>query len=253
MKGFRRRLLGAVLALASGMSAVPAQAALVTLSGSNFDLVYDDALLGLFGAPTLVGDTFFFTPVNFRAESLNGAGAVTTNSTISGLTLIAKNNYVFGSFLLAEFGDYQLIGGGSTVSVAGQLRAFDIANPIFTQTTSNLAVNPLTPLNLNDGINHDWQASASITGSTPVIPGQTNVIASGATSVGLTLENRLTAYTDPSGIGLQQAFIEKKFAGTGITVTVSPVPVPPALGLLVAGLAGLSWVGRRRRAHTPQA
>jgi len=228
------------------LSVGTAHSALVTLSGTNFDLQYDDTLLGLFGAPTLVGNTFFFTPTNFRAESLNGQGSVSTNSTVSGITLIAKNNYQFTSFALSEFGDYLLDGVGSSVSVHGQLRAFNLANPVFTQTSNNLVVNPLTPLALNDGVNHDWQASALIDGTTGVTSGQQNVIQSGASNVGLTIENRLRAFTQPGGTGVQQAFIEKKFAGTGVTVTVNPVPLPPSFALLASGLLVAVWLSRRR-------
>jgi len=228
-----------------------AHAALVTLTGTDFDLTYDTAKLGLFGVPTLAGNSLFFTFSGFVAESLNGAGVVSRNSTISGLVLTAKNGFQFGAFDLAEFGDYRLNGSGSTVQVNGQLRAFNVASSINTQTTANLALAAGSSLSINDGGLYNWNALARIDASTapqtvPAIFGApTNVIESRAREVGITIENQLTAYTDSQASGLRQAFIEKKFAG--VQMTVSPVPLPPSVALLAAGLTAALWVVRRRR------
>ena len=230
-------------------SVAPAHAALVTLSGTQFDLTYDTTKLGSFGAPSLVGNTLTFTLNTFAAESLNGAGAVTKNSTVSGLVLNAKSGFQFGAFDLVEFGDYTLSGSGSFVRVQGQMRAFNTGQALTTQTSANLVVNPLTPLTLNDGNNHDWSASARIDASTPTaLPSLFNVINSNPSEVGLTLENRLLAYTDPSGSGFRQAFIEKKFVGVGVQVTVLPaaVPLPPSAALTIAGLAAIALLAHRR-------
>lgn len=218
------KFLIAAAALACTAAAVPAHATIVTVVGTHFDLRYDDTKLGLFGAPSLVGDQLFFTLSTFAASSANGAGLVSTNSTISGIELVAKNGYGFGSVSLSEFGDYTLSGSNSSVQVLGQLRGFNVANASFTQTTANLALSPLTPLTLADGANHDWLAGATLDASTPVLPlpGFTNVIASRPDVMGLILENRLSAYTDAAQGGLLQAFIEKKVAG--VVLTVSPVP-----------------------------
>ena len=229
----------------------PAEAALQTLIGSNFDVLYDDAQLGLFSAPTLAGDSLFFTFNNFVAESLNGIGAVSTHSTISGLVFKAKDGYRFGAFNLAEFGDYTLSGSGSRVQVQGQLRAFNLASALFTQTTGQLQLNPLTPLTINDGLNHDWSATARIDASTAPVPlpfgTVTNVILSNPDQVGLAIENRLTAFTDPTAAGFRQAFIEKKFAGVQMTVAPpSAVPLPAPMALLGAGLGALACIARRR-------
>ncbi len=240
------------LALAAALStllAVPAQAATITLVGTNFDLSYDDTKLGLFGAPVLVGDTIQFTLSSFAAEAPAAGGAASRNSTVSGLVLTAKSGFRFGAFDLAEFGDYTLSGTGSLVRVLGQLRAFNLADSLNTQTTSSLQVSPLTPLTLADGLNHDWSAAARIDASTAAVPGPfgsaLNVILSNPDAVGLTIENRLTAFTDPATGGFRQAFIEKKFAG--VQLQVSPVPAPPALWMLAAGLLVLGFMGRRQR------
>lgn len=241
----RRRACAAVLALLAGL--LPgAQAALITLPGTQFDLSYDDTKLGLFGTPSLSGNTIFFTFSGFVAESLNGQGLVTKNSTVNGLVLTAHDGFHFGGFNLTEFGDYKLSGANSFVRVEGQLRAFDIAAPTDTQTTSFLQAAPGTNLNLDDGGLHDWAATAAMDGNTPPAFGfTTNVLAGRPTQVGLAVENLLTAYTEAQDSGPKQAFIEKKFAGTGVQVTVSPVPLPLPSTLMLAAL-GAGWLVRRR-------
>jgi len=131
------------------------------------------------------------------------------------------------------------------------LRAFDVDDALFTQTAANLVVNPATPLGIVDGANHEWQASARIDNDTPVTAplfGQAHDqwLAS-ADRIGLTIENRLSAFTSPGAAFAQQAFIEKKFAG--FAITVMPVPGPSGGLALVAGLGvlGLASAWRRRR------
>lgn len=243
----KQRLLTACAALVWG--AAPSHAALVTLTGTQFDLTYDTTKLGLFGAPSLVGNTLSFTLNTFAAQSLNGVGAVSTNSTVSGLVLTARNGFQFGAFDLLEFGDYSLSGSGSFVRVSGQLRAFNTAQALTTQTSANLLVNPLTPLNINDGNNHNWVAGARIDAFSPMaLPSLFNVITTMPEEVDLTIENRLTAYTDPAVSGFREAFIEKKFVGVGVQVTVLPaaVPLPPSAALTLAGLAVIALLAHRR-------
>jgi hypothetical protein len=234
-----------LISLALSLIAVsPAHAAIQTITGTNFDLVYDDTKLGLFGAPSLAGNNIFFTPNSFKAESLNGAGIVTTNSTINGMQLVAKNGFQFGSIDLTEFGDYLMRDAESFVSVNGQLRAFDGANFAATNTSASLIVSSTTPLNIIDGFNHDWLAAASITNATASKSGLTGWL-SNASVVNITVENLLTAYTE-AGPGPEQAFIEKKAIGVGLVVT-SAVPEPGVWSSLSAGLFLLSMMASRRK------
>ena len=105
------------------------QAATVKLDGVAFDVYYDDALLGLFGAPTLSGNVLFFTPTAFKAESLNGAGVSTANATLN-LRVELADGYDFSFLSLSESGDYLMRGASSEVDVLGQLRVFDLAAPL---------------------------------------------------------------------------------------------------------------------------
>ncbi len=241
-----RLYFGAMLATTAfcAMASLPTQASTITLTGAHFNVTYDPSTLNLFGSLNLVGDNLFFTPSNFKATSTNGAGVVTTDSTASGIILSAHPGYQFGALTLAELGDYQLQGSSSTVSVSGQLRAFDYNNSFATQTTS--AITATGPLTTADGASHDWVATSQITNSThplpnplfpPVYPWLSN-----ATQVDVTIENLLTAYT-ATGTGPQLALIEKKFNGVELSVT----PLPGTLWLMLSGLAGAFGVARRRQ------
>lgn len=56
---------GAMLATGSAV-AVP-----VTIVGNTVSFTFDSALAGLFGTPTVNGDSIFFTPTNFKVFSSN--------------------------------------------------------------------------------------------------------------------------------------------------------------------------------------
>lgn len=228
-----------VLCLALGASgAGTAFAALQTITtGANFDVSYDDALLGLFGAPSVSGPTISFTPTNFLAQSLNGVGTVPANSTIN-LMLTAKNGFSFGSLALVERGDYRLNGIGSSVSVGGQLAAFDQADPINSYSFSFITPSPATPLTTNSNALAPWIASTALNVSQAPFfqPSKLNV----------TLQNVLTATTTAQGGLGSEAFIQKKFAGSPVvTLEVLAAPLPAAGWLVVAGALPLLRLVRR--------
>lgn len=220
-----------VLAACAAGSAL---AATQTLNGTTFDVQYDDALLGLFGTPSLLGDTIVFTPTNFRAESLNGQGFATANSTIN-LKILPHTGQDLVSVVLTERGDYVLEGAGSFVRVTGQLRSFDLGNPLY-EVTDTITVLPSTPLNLLDGQLHNWVAEASLDYASDANLADTR-------GVNLTVQNNLRAFT-PTGTE-SLAYIEKKFAGDTITVVVTTVPEPSSVALFALGAAGLA-----ARSHT---
>lgn len=222
----------------------PAQAALVTIVGSEFDVVYDTTQLGLFATPSLVGNNLFFTPSAFSAESLNGAGTVATPSLASGIELIAHPGYQFGTLALATLGDYVMLGAGSSVGVTGSLTASDAANPL-TQTVAALTISPTTPLNIIDGQNHNWLGTASINNATPTVAAGHNPWLGSAAVIDLQLQNTLTA-TSVMGPGQQQAFIQEKFSGVEVMIDPLAVPLPAAVWLLGSGLAGMACWGRRK-------
>jgi len=215
-------------------SAASADEVTVSDPGSSFDLIYDTDNLGLFGVPTLVNNTVFFTPTTFFALSNDGIppagdGVETTNSTVV-FRLVAKDpSTLLQNFQVQANGDYLLDGLGTEVDVDGQIRLFDPEDP-FNQFTDHLTTS--SDLTIADGNTHDWVATAALGFS-------------GANEVVITLQNILTASTTLIG---SSAFIEKKFEGVQITV----VPIPAAAWLFGSGLLGLGLMRRRRNAGAAQ-
>lgn len=225
-----------VSAFAAVFLAAPAHSALVTLPGANFDVVYDSSLLGLFGTPALSGNVLFFTPPAFSATSLNGAGTQIQTSTIN-IDLVGKNGFRFGGLSLVERGDYRLDGAGSSVSVQGQLAAFDLADPFGSYNFSFVQASGSTPLNLNDGTLKPWLAGATLDISRDPLAD------SGVRRV--TIQNVLSATTVP-GTNPSAAFVQKKLTGTSVSLEITPVPEPSSFVLLAAGLLLAGSVVRRR-------
>jgi hypothetical protein len=224
-----------ILSLCAAFS--QANAVTFLLTGTNFDVQYDDATVGNFGTPSLSGNVVFFTPTNFKAESMNGTGFATASGTVNFL-VIPKNDYVLTEVVLQERGDYILRGSSSFASVTGQTRAFslqrplvDIASPI--STNSNLT--------FNTGLQQNWLAGSTLQlGALSLRPNQ---------SINYTVENLLEAYTESNDSGPRRAFIEKKFVGfsvAGYSASVSPVPEPSTVLMMLSGLGLVGLVARKR-------
>lgn len=218
------------LACAALLAAPPALADEVVLQGNTLTFIYDDLLEGLFGVPTVLGDSLYFTPTVFDASALNGVGYDLVKSTLN-IKVMAKSGYDLDSVSLLEAGDYLLLGAGTSVDVGGQLRAFDLATPsVF--TTSSIVASSLTTTGLPT---QDWTASAAIS-----LDGASWIEGSG---INLTIENILLALSTQPATG---AFIEKKYVGLSFETTLSPVPEPGHAMLILSGLSLLGFVVRRR-------
>jgi hypothetical protein len=245
----------AMFALVAAGMLSQAHAALVTISGaannSTFDVVYDNSALSLFGTPSLSNNVVFFTPTTFAANAIGVNQAQTTNSTVN-LRIIPLAGYDFAGFDLLERGDFYLEGASSRVRAQGQLRAFDIATPlvefsdnIVSTTASGPAIGTLlgsiaANSAYRDGNNYNWVGTASISSLG-------NGLAT-ADEVNITIENILRANTlgpTPGELGLE-AFIEKKFAGGSVGLTVSMIPEPSEIGMILSGLAMIGFIARRR-------
>lgn len=224
-------LLGAVMAWG------PAQASLVTLVGQDIDVVYDSTQIGsLFGTPTLLGNVLTFTPINFKAESLNGTGFVTADSTAN-VQIRPHAGQDITWISLTERGDYVLRGSDSFVGVTGQIRVFDLAAPLSEDTDRIEATAPMTQA---DGLSHNWttQAQVQVLG---------NAQLAGARNVNLTVENLLEAYTSETEGGPLRAFVQKKFVADGVSITISTIPEPEVWSLGLFGLMFLAATAARRR------
>lgn len=224
------RTLVAAACLSAGSLAGAVQ---VTLSGAHFDVVYDDALLGLFGTPLLTGNVLSWFPSGSPGFSAQSAGGIDfTNSTFAVL-VTAKPDYELASFGLAEGGDYLFFadgtGTGAGVAVSGQLRVTPL--PGSTLTSAITAAGPFVGNALLDFTTQNWTAAASV------------VAPAGTTQANASVENLLSAFVLPARFGT--AFIEKK--EVSLTINVRPVPEPTAATLMLAGLAVVGFVALRRR------
>lgn len=208
------------LALALGMGlSMSVAAAPVTMVGSSVTYSFDDALLGLFGLPTLVGDSLLFTPNSFKAESNSASPALGFTAATMNIKVQANNPAQWlASVSLNEVGDYLLFdplnGSVKGVAVTGQMRVRDL-NTLAEVTDSITSTAPLTSVGLPT---QNWSASASAN----VGSWMTNV-------ANVTVENLLLAYTTAAP---SLAFIEKK----GVVLQVTAVPEPETWAMLLAGL-----------------
>lgn len=215
-----------------GLLAGTASAAVIpwtTPSGSTTNLDYSGGGSdnGLFGDPTIVGDSFYFFPSNFIASATDG-GSQITNDRLQ-ITLTAHPGFTPTGVLIQELGDYQMTGSG-TVSVSGSLVLTNNLIPFPPQVrTDPLSANPGSPIAGTD-TSGQWDADAGVDLSGESIDWS---------SFTLVLSNSLSATADPGST----ASIEKLFAGGAVVVTV--VPEPASCALVMLGAAGI--LARRRR------
>jgi len=225
-----------ILFTCSALFAAAPNAAIVTLNGTDVSFTYDDSTV--FGTANVVNNSIFFQPTNFIAESLNGAGAVSLRETLIIDVQATSAGYNMSSFLLAEQGDYELTGTGSSVSASGRLGVASLTS------TCGLFL-PCKDASIFNVANTDLDTIGTLTawsGSTSVDLADTIGWGSDS-SVQLSLQNNLLATTLNDG---ESAMIQKKFGAIGITV--NPVPVPAALWLFGSGLVGLAIFAKRKKA-----
>ena len=177
MRKMKRNVLS--LALAMGLSS-GAFAATQTLVGSHVTFTFDDALLSLFGKPAVSGDTIYFTPTSFTAESFNGAGVDMTRATLN-IGITANAGYTLNSLGLTERGDYWLYSPltptGLGAEVSGQIRVFDTTAPLVDMVAG---IKPTAPLTTVADHSIDWTANAGV-----------SFASWQAQSINLTIENLL--------------------------------------------------------------
>jgi len=216
-------------AVVVAFAASGANAAIQTLDGVGFDISYDDAALGLFGTPSLVGNSLFFAPSGspgFSAQTASGFDF--TNSTFA-FQITADPGYMLTAFTLVEEGDYFYFGDGAGVAVGGQLRVKSLAPLSATMTSAIEADTSImnAPLSI---ATHNWSSFSSID-------------AGNIEKANVSIENLLAAYSYTE-TGPSYAFIEKK--GVELAVSVAAVPEPEAYALMLAGLGMIGMAARRR-------
>ena len=230
------------LALVLGLTAAPASAVSVTLVGDTVSFTFDDALLGLFGTPTVVGDSLFFLPTDFKATSSDD-GFMITSETMN-IEVTANTGYEISGAAVVEGGDYFNINSdfaaGEGVAAGGQFIVRDLDNPLDSSVSSIVADAPLTDLTTLAGFSTtSWSADAGV--GIPAAWGGSDGLVSG---VNLTIENILAAASfEPSSI----SFIEKKFVSVAVVTT--PVPEPETYAMLLASLGLVGFMARRRNSR----
>lgn len=220
------------------ITSTASHASLITLAGVGFDVVYDDQLLTLGqSAPQILGNMVVFTPSQIKAESLNGQGMLSTAATY-GFTINPHEGLYVQRIDILERGDYVLRGAGSSVSLSGMASASVAGQPGATVSQA-LSTDASLPLIISDGLSHNWAASAVLDMSgQPAFMTQADVV--------FTLNTELQASTSADSSGPRRAFIQKKFSGESITLSVATTPAVPEPGLWGLGLAALGLLGMHR-------
>jgi len=207
-----------------------ANAAIMTLHGDDIKFTFDDA--SLYGSASVISNTIFFTPTQFKAEALNDSGGAVNTSAFLNITIeITSFGHAINGFQFLENGDYKMNGDDTTVSADGRL-SIDSLTSGFSDSVSFSA----GPLTIQDALLHSWSANATI--DLADTPGW------GMDSkVNMELGNTLSAESGNFG---ETAFIEKKFAGSavGVTTTIVPVSEPPSLLLFGLALVLMGWMHR---------
>ncbi|PKL47629.1 MAG: hypothetical protein CVV39_05525 [Planctomycetes bacterium HGW-Planctomycetes-1] len=174
---------------------------------------------GLFGDPTLVGgNTLVFAPTNFRAESVDGKSAITSDRLQ--FDLIADPGKEIKSIKITESGDYGILYEGK-VSAGGaifitNLEQYEVRKELFEMDPAM----PITPPPY-EGF---WG-------------GQVEVAELGWSHIRVVLNNNLIAISMPGSI----AWIEKKDFGVNIEIII---PEPATIGLLALG--SLVFLGKKK-------
>jgi hypothetical protein len=197
------------------------QAATVTQCGTNICYEYDDAQLGagLFGLPTLSGDSLIFLSPMFRAESIDGAGLDTASATFVIDRVYSLDDMDIMDIFLYESGDYRIINGDS---VSAEL-ILDIEN---NNSSESGSVSELFTATGDSGGQQEWSIQDGFDPSSE--------FASASNDVKVSITDILTADSDAFG---ETAWIQKKLTLTAATV----VPIPAAAWLFVSALGLLVW------------
>lgn len=203
-------------AILLAVAAMPVHAVPVTLTANTVEYSFDDSLLGLFGAPAIVGDGLVFTPggtaANFAAQSLDGAGQVDVSESIeiqvnplAGFQLTGVNMVEQGNHLIQDPDGW-------------------------VQATVDIDVNG-TPGSATTGASGNFwdlvEGVWDITTDVSVVP---------TSLFDIKITNTLSA---SSGNFWGKAFIEKKLMTLTASTRAAQVPAPPIMWLLIIGLLAM--------------
>ncbi len=228
MKWFQRSLLALGMTVATAASAAP-----ITLFGDDVSFTFDDA--SMYGPGMVVGNSLFFQPSNFIAESLNGAGVVTASETLIIDVMATTAGYNISSLGMFEQGDYIVNGMDASVAASGRLGVVSGTTTCGFFACNDASIFNVAGLGDTGGATVGWSDGTSIDLADTAGWGLDTILQ-------ISFQNNLSATTLNLG---EQAMIQKKEGAIGLVV--NPVPVPAAVWLFGSGLLGLVAVARRRQ------
>lgn len=205
---------------------------------------------GLYGRPTLVGDSLVFGDLNFGSYASDGTSDITDGKLEGGIK--AKNGGDFVDTIhFQEWGDVTLIGAPSAWGLASISNTYylTITEINFETLTDNIELQFEMTVNPSDGdwlLHEDGYQNGTIWSGEFFVDVTAELQALGidgvATDVFFAMDNTLSTSTEA---GTSASIIKKQTDGLQVTVETAPViPEPATLALL--GLGGLLL--RKRRA-----
>ncbi|MEO7386640.1 MAG: VPLPA-CTERM sorting domain-containing protein [Gammaproteobacteria bacterium] len=241
MRGFR--VWGGLASVAGIFIALPSGAATVTYCGPNVCYQYDNAqaAVALFGLPSFVGDSAYFTPTVFEARSADGVGLHSgTNTDVVDATFVFSKVYTvaptneIASMIAYEEGDYEINYAAGETHGDLYLRARGLNNLL---EPSLIDTDAVDYIGSSAGVQL-WSMSAALTPAASLTQLANNLT--------VTVQNTLAAFTANTTAGSELAWMEKKLV-LDITTT-NVVPVPAAAWLMGSGIGLLGFVRRRMAA-----
>lgn len=229
MRKIKMKLAALPLLMAASFGA---HAGLVTLNGSTVSFTYDDALLGLYGTASVVGDSFNLTHSNLfvQANDLSTFGSADASLLLHVSTL---NGSSMNEINTTQSGGYVNPGVDNYVSAGADVLLYDTNNAL---NESGYFVEP----------------AASLAGQYSSLPinwtayGFADVSSFASSSFDVDLYSYLVAVS--GGVGDQVSVLMSQVV-IGVTTApapvVQPVPLPGATWLFLAGLMGVLGVSKR--------
>lgn len=222
-------LTGAAIGLLS--SGASGMVAWSNASGSTSLLEWENGQSqnGLFGDPTVSGDTFFFLANNNFTAISAGGGSVTVTDTLS-VDVHALGLNEFTEVLFYSAGDYNLLGPDATVDVTGNLDVENLDNgDVFSDAFT--VIDPI-PFPFGDAVGQ-WEGFSLVD-----LSGESG---GPFTSLHIEFTNSVIAISGVSGSS------SIALGTLPVTQASFALRIIPAPGSAVALIGGVALVARRRR------
>ena len=187
-----------------------------------------------------MGDSIFFLPNNFSAQSVNNQGS-TISSDIVDVQIRVKDEtiHLMDRFILYESGDYKISDTRASVDVSAQFMVTSFVKTcdnhgIFVCNQSEIFGS--TESFIDDNQLRDWSLTGFIDLDTLTLWGDDSY-------VNVRIQNNLYATSLEEG---DIAQIQKKFGVIGVSVELQPVPLPAGIYLFLSGLVGLGVLKNKK-------